>query len=193
MRSFLLRLFLHQTVAPVHHLADENGVVADHVEVATAPQHQGLVNGVLEPVVCLLGDAVFVGLPGIDQRGSEAVVLQKLGVAVVEGPPAAALYLVGQGRGVVGTDHLRSATQGPQGVLESLLQGQKGLASGHLGVAPARMAQHQLEQQVAVGPAADGDSQGVAVGEVDLGLAARWMLLGEVDLPVWTVQCPPVL
>ena len=34
-------------------------------------------------------------------------------------------HLVGQGRGVVGTDHLRSATQGPQGVLESLLQGQK--------------------------------------------------------------------
>ena len=112
MRSFLLRLFLHQTVAPVHHLADETGVVADHVEVATAPQHQGLINGVLEPVVCLLDDAVFVGLPGIDQRGSEAVVLQKLSVAVVEGPPAAALYLVGQGRGVVGTDHLWSATQG---------------------------------------------------------------------------------
>ena len=55
------------------------------------------------------------------------------------------------------------------------------------------MAQHQLEQQVAIGPAADGDSQGVAVGEVDLGLSARGMLLGEVDLLVRTVERSPVL
>ena len=55
------------------------------------------------------------------------------------------------------------------------------------------MAQHQLEQQVAAGPAADGDSQGVKVDEVELVLAARWMLLGEVDLLVRTVERPPVL
>ena len=50
------------------------------------------------------------------------------------------------------------------------------------------MAQYQLEQRVAVGPAADGDSLGVTVGEVDLGLAARWMLLGEVDLLIRPVD-----
>ena len=55
------------------------------------------------------------------------------------------------------------------------------------------MAQHQLEQQVAVAPAADGYSQGVAVGEVELRLPARWMLLGEVDLLIRTVECSPVL
>ena len=44
-----------------------------------------------------------------------------------------------------------------------------------------------------VGPAADGDAQGVAAGEVDLGLPARWMLLGEVDLLVRTVESSPVL
>ena len=77
--------------------------------------------------------------------------------------------------------------------LETLLQGQEGLAVNHLGVAPARMAQHQLEQQVAIGPAADGYSQGVAVGEVGLGLPARWMLLGEVDFLVRPVESSPVL
>ena len=41
---------------------------------------------------------------------------------------------------------------------------------------------------MAVGPAADGDSQGVAVGEVDLGLAARWVLLREVDLLIRPVE-----
>ena len=97
--------------------------------------------------------------------------VQKLGVVVVQGPAAAALYLVGQGRGVVGADHPGHAAQLPQGILKPLLQGQEGLTGGHLGVAPPRMAQHQLEQQVAVGAAADVDPQGVAVGEVQLGLA----------------------
>ena len=193
MREFLLQLFLYQPVAAGHDLADEAGVIINRIEITAAPQHQSLVDGVLEPKVGLLGDAVFVGLPGINQRRFKPIMVQKLGVAVVEGPAAAAPYLVGQGRGVVGTDHLRCPTQGPQGALQSLLQSQESLASGRLGVAPARMTQHQLEQKVAVGPAADGDSQGVAVGEVDLGLAARWMLLGEVDLPVRTVQRTPVL
>ena len=193
MREFLLQLFLYQPVAPVHHLAHEAVVVVDRVEITAATQHEGLVQGVLEPEVGLLGHAVFVGFPGIDQRGLEAIVVQELGVAVVEGPAAAALYLVGQGRGVVGAYDLGRAAQFPERVLQSLLQGQKGLAGNHLGVAPARMAEHKLEQQVAVAPAPDGDSQGVTVGEVDLGLATRWMLLGEVDLLVRAIQRPPVL
>ena len=174
--------------------ADEAGVVVDGIEIAAAPQHEGLVKGVLQPVMGLLGDAVFVGFPGIDQCGAQAVVVQKLGVGIVEGPAAAALYLVGEGADVLSErDHQRRAAQGPQGLLKSLLQGQEGLAGNHLGVPPARMAQHQLEQQVAIGPAADSDSQGVAVGEVDLRLPARRMLLGEVDFLVRTVERSPVL
>ena len=42
MSSFLLQLFLYQPVAPVHRLADEAGVVVDGVEIAAAPQHEGL-------------------------------------------------------------------------------------------------------------------------------------------------------
>ena len=110
-----------------------------------------------------------------------------------EGPAAAALHLVGQRRCVVGADHLRHAAQFPESVLETLLQGQEGLPGYHLGVAPPRVAQHQLEQQMPVGPATDGDAQGVAVGEIDLGLAARWMLLGEVDFLVRSVESSPVL
>ena len=119
--------------------------------------------------------------------------VQELGVVVVQGPAAAALYLMGEGRGVVGAYDLGRAAQFPERVLQPLLQGQEGLAGNHLGVAPPCMAQHQLEQQVAVTPAADGYSQRVAVGAVELRLAARWMLLGEVDLLVRTVECPPVL
>ena len=191
MREFLLQLFLHQAIAPVHHPPDEGAVLLEGAEIPAAPQHQGLADGVLEPVVGLLGHAVFVGLAGIDPGGLEPVVAQEISVAVVQGPSTAAPHLMGGGRGIVGTDHLGRAAQLPQGILQSLLQGQECLPSGHLGVAPARVAQHQLEQQVAVGPAADGDSQGVAVGEVDLGLAARRMLLGEVDLLVGAIESAP--
>ena len=56
MREFLLHLFLYQPVAPVHHLDDKAGVIVDRVEIAAAPQHQGLVDGILETEVRLLGD-----------------------------------------------------------------------------------------------------------------------------------------
>ena len=76
MREFLLQLFLYQPVAPVHHLAAEAGVIVDRVEVAAATQHEGLIKGVMLPEVSLLGDAVFVGFPGIDQCGAQVIVIQ---------------------------------------------------------------------------------------------------------------------
>ena len=53
--------------------------------------------GVLQAVVSLLSDAVFVALAAIDAGGPEAVVVQQGGVVVVEGPAAAAFHLVGGG------------------------------------------------------------------------------------------------
>ena len=76
MREFLLQLFLDQPVAPVHHLAEEAGVIVDRVEVAAATQHEGLIKGVIQPEVSLLGDAVFLGFPGIDQCGAQVIVIQ---------------------------------------------------------------------------------------------------------------------
>ena len=46
---------------------------------------------------------------------------------------------------------------------------------------------------MAVGPADDGDSLGVAVVEIDPGLAARWIILGEVDLLIRPVERSPAL
>ncbi len=117
MWALFLQLPHHQPVAPVHHLADEAGVLLKGVEVTAAPQHEGLVDGVLEPVVGLLGNAVLMGLSCIYQGGLEPIVVQKLGVAAVQGPAAAAPHLVGGGRGVVRADHPRRTAQLPQGVL----------------------------------------------------------------------------
>ena len=44
--AFLLQLPLHQAVASLNHLPDETGVGLGGIEVAAAPQHQGLVPSV---------------------------------------------------------------------------------------------------------------------------------------------------
>ena len=146
-----------------------------------------------EPVVGLFGDAVFMTLAAIDAGGPEAVVLQQGGVIVVKRPAAAAFHLVGGRRGIVAAQYLGDAAQGPEGGLQSLLQRQEGLTGGDLGVAPSRVAEYQLKQQVGVGLSGDGHPEFPAVGEVELGLPSRRMLLGEVHLPLRTVQRPPIL
>ena len=115
------------------------------------------------------------------------------GVIGVKCPATAALQFMGGGRGIVGTHHLRYAAQGPQRILHSLLEGQEGLAGGDLGVAPTRVAEDQLEQQVGIGLSGDGHPQGAAMGEVELGLPTRRMLLGKVHLLIRAIQRPPIL
>ena len=87
--------------------------------------------------------------------------VQQGGVIVVQGAAAAAFHLVGGRRGIVAAHHLRYAAQGPEGILQTLLQPQEGLTGGDLSVAPSRVAEYQLEQQVWIGLAGDGHPQGV--------------------------------
>ena len=82
--------------------------------------------------------------------------------------------------------HLWDAAQGPEAILQPLLQRQKGLTGCDLGVAPSRVAGYQLEQQVLVGLAGDGHLEFPAVDEVNLGFTSRRMLLREVHLPLRT-------
>ena len=121
---------LYQAIASLHHLPDEAGVVVGGVEIAAAPQDEGLVDGVLQAVVGVLGDAVFMALAGIDAGGAEAIVVQQGGVIVVKSAAAAAAQFVSGSRGIVAAHHLWNAAQGPEGILQSLLQGQEGLAGG---------------------------------------------------------------
>ena len=168
-------------------------VVVGGIEIASSPEDEGLVDSVLEPVVGVLGDAVFMALAAVDAGGPETVVVQQGGVVVVKGAAATAFHLVGGRRGIVATQYPGDAAQGPEGILQTLLQRQESLTDGDLSVAPSRVAEDQMEQQMWIGLAGDGHPQGIAVGEVELGLATRRMLLGEVHLPLRTVQRPPIL
>ena len=160
----LLQLSLYQAIASLHHLPDKVSVVVGGVKSAAAPQHQGLVGGVLQAVVGVLGDAVFMALARVDAGGAEAIVVQQGGVIVVKRPASAAFHLVSSSRGIVAAQYLGDAAQGPQGILQTLLQRQEGLAGGDLSVAPSRVAEDQLEQQVGVGLSGDGHPPGNCSG-----------------------------
>ena len=108
-----------------------------------------------------------------------------------DGAAAAAFHLVGGRRGIVAAQYLWNAAQGPEGILQSLLQRQEGLAGGDLRVTPSRVAEYQLEQQMPVGLAGDGHLEFPAVGEVNLGFTTRRMLLGEIHLLIRTMQRTP--
>jgi len=58
----------------------EAGVLIGGVEITTAAQDEGLVQGILQSVVGVLGDAVFMAFAGIDAGGAQAVVVQQGGV-----------------------------------------------------------------------------------------------------------------
>jgi hypothetical protein len=75
-------LFLGEPIAavrvpPGHDLAQERLVLPTGGEFAAPPQHQGLVDGLLEPVMTLRDIAVLVGLPGLDRLRLQAVVIQQ--------------------------------------------------------------------------------------------------------------------
>ena len=74
--------------------------------------------------------------------------VQQGGVVVVKGAAAAAFHLVGGRRQIVAAQYLGDAAQGPQGILQPLLQRQEGLTGG-ISATP-RVAEYR-EQQVAIG------------------------------------------
>ena len=112
MRAFLVQLPLDQPVAFLDHLPDKVRVIVVGVEVPVAPQDEGLVDGVLQAGVALLGDAVLVALAPVDAGGLQTVVVQQGGVGVIEPSASAMGHLVGGGKSVVAADLLGDAAQG---------------------------------------------------------------------------------
>jgi hypothetical protein len=133
-------------VEPVEHMPQERLVVGPAGEVAAAPEHQGLVDGPLEPVVALLDVPVLVRPAGPDGLPVEAVVPEQRPVPVGErGPGGAGRDGGGQ---PVGPVHVRDAAQLPQGVLEPVRQGLVTLGEADGPRLPVRVGQHEVVDQV---------------------------------------------
>jgi len=151
-------------VPPGHHRAQERLVRPTTGEVAATPQQEGLVDGLLEPVVALLDIPVLVRLPRLDRLGLQAVMRQQRLV-----PPGEHLGVgVGLdcGTQAVGAVLPGNASQFPQGVLQPLAQALPALREADRAGLPVRVGQHEVIDQVVEWLPRDGDAEFGHVGEI---------------------------
>jgi hypothetical protein len=172
-------------------LLEEGAVTVPAGEVAAAPQHQGLVQGLLEAAVPLLDVAVLVALAGLDGLPLQAVVAQQGLIAPLEHLRVGA-RLHG-GSQAVGAVQLRHTAQLPEGVLQALAEALVALGEADGARFPVGVGQHEVVDQVGEGAAGDGDTQVGAVGEVGGGQPAGVVDLGEEDLLGGAALGPPLL
>jgi hypothetical protein len=171
-------------------LLQEGGVGIPAAEVPAAPQHQGLVQRLLEAVVPLLDVTVLVALAGLDGLGGQAVMLEQGLVTPLEGVGIAA-GLDGRGQ-AVGAVQVRHAAEFPEGVLQALAEALVALGEADGARLPVGVGQHEVVDQVGEGGAVQGDAQLGAVGEVGGGQPAGVVDLGEEDLLGRAVLGPPL-
>ena len=95
-------------------------------------------------------------------------------------------------RQVVSPDLVRAHCQAPTTLPQSAHQRRECVPIRHFRISSARVAQHELEQQVLERLSAYRDAKFSTVREVHLRLASRRMLLLEVQLTIRSVQRPPV-
>jgi hypothetical protein len=144
-------------VATGHDLAQEHLVVAPAGEVAMAPQHQGLVDRLLEPMMTLLDVAVLVGLPGSNGLGLQAVMGQKRPVSLRE--PLGIGVGLDRGAEAVGAVLPWDPSQFPQGVLQPVAEALPTLREADRAGLPVRVGQDEVVDQVVERRARDGDAE----------------------------------
>jgi hypothetical protein len=168
-------------VASGHDLPEERLVFAAAGEIAASPQHQGLVDGLLEPVVALLGVAVLVGFAGLDRLGLDAIMPEQSLIALCE-------HLGFDGGGVDGGAHAvgamppGSASQLPQGVLQPFAQALETFAEANRAVLPVGVGEHEVIDEVVERLAGDRDAEFGHVGEVGRGELPWLVVLCEEHL-----------
>jgi hypothetical protein len=161
------------------------------VEVAAAPQHQGLVQGALELPVALFGIAVLVRTGRLDRLPLQPVVPQQGLIALGERRP---FRPRGHGgRQAIGAMQLGDPAQLPQGVLQALAEALEALGEADRPGLPVRVGEHEVVDQVVEWHAVQGHLQVAAVGEITGRQAAGVMDLGKEHLLGRPVQRPPTL
>jgi len=189
------RLFLGEPLAavgvpPGHDLAEKRLVLAAAGEVAASPQHQRLVNGLLEPVVALLDVAVLVRLPRPDRLGVEAVMRQQRPVTSGE-PLGFGIGLDRRGE-AVGAVLPGNPSQFPEGVLQPRAQALPALREADRAGLPVRVGEYEVVDQVVERLARDRDAQLGHVREVRGTEPTRFMILCEEHLLRRPLGGPPV-
>ncbi len=158
-------------------------------EVATATQHQGLVQSILEAVMPLLDVAVLVAFASPNGLGRQPIMAEQSLVTPLEdvgvGP-----RLHGSGQ-TVGAMQLRHPSQLPQRVLQAFAETLVAFGEADGSRLPVGVGQDEVVDQMRKGDASQGNAQVGAVSEIGGGQSSGMMNLGKEDLFGRPVFGPP--
>jgi len=174
------KTLLSRGIAAGHELLEKQLIVVSAGEIAAASEHQGLVDGLLEPVMTLLDVAILVGLSGLDRLAFELVMLEQ--TLVSPGEHLGFGVVVDRRRQAIGAVSLGDSSQFPQGVLQTFAEALEALGEADGAGLPVGIGEHKVIDHVVERLAENGDSQLGHVGEVRFGEPPRLMDLGEEDL-----------
>jgi hypothetical protein len=186
----LMKTLLSVGIASGHELLEEQLIVGSAGEIAAAPEHQGLVDGLLEAVMTLLDVAILVGLSRLDRLAFEAIMREQSLVAASEHLGLG--IAVDRGGQAIGAVSPGDSSQFPQGVLQALAEALEALGEADGAGLPVGVGEHEVIDQVVEGLAEDGDAEPGHTGEVALGETSRLMDLGEEDLLGRPFEGPPL-
>jgi len=148
-------------------LSNEPAVEWQIGEVAAAAQQQRLLQGLLGMAMTGLNGAVLVRDTSVIAGGDHAVMRTKSFVALGLIPGGIAIKIAERRRKAVAAMFVWRTAERPQGILQSLSQGNEAFtAEHHFSMLPAGERQPEVIEPVGQADAGDGDAERVGVGEV---------------------------
>jgi hypothetical protein len=176
----LMKTLLSVGIASGHELLEERLIVASAGKITAPPQHQGLVDGLLETMMTLLDVAILVGLSRLDRLTFEPVMGEQSLVAA--GEHLGFGVAVDRGGQAIGAVSPGNSSQFPQGVLQPFAEAFEAFGEADGAGLPVGIGEDEVIDHVVERLAEDGDAELGHAGEVALGEPTRLMDLGEEDL-----------
>jgi len=160
------------------------------LEIPTAPQPQGLVQGILEVPVRRLDIAILVGLADVDPVSFDTVVRQQVAIAAGEFPVVR--QVIDRRRQAVAANPPGDSARQVKGVLQACRERFERFGTAEVDVFPVRVGEHRVEPEVVERLAADRHLEFVHANEVERDQVSRMMDLGKPHLLLDAVSELPV-
>jgi len=189
-QSFFGKPLLASRIGASDDLLHEGHVLVTTCEVATTAKHEGLVDAIFEVTVLRFDIAVLIGTSGVGLLSDTAVVIHQCRVASRQ---CRSIRVIANGRTErIASVPSRSATELPEGVLNSLAECFEGFGETKRHGFNVAVGQHAVKERVFESRSGDLHTEFVADGEVARGEASGVMILGKEYGLVRSVNRSPV-
>jgi|GEM_PF-2286897 len=176
-------------VCPTNNLLHKSDVFVTAGELTSSPQHQRLINAILEMSVGRLHIAVLIGAPGIRAFAFTAVMIQQSRIAI--GENSAIRVISHRGAERIRAMPLRNTTEFPERFLNPVTERFKRLRKAQRDRFHVAVGQHAVKQNVLKPRSGDRHTEVIADGKVTRSQPSRMMNLPEVHHFVRSVETPP--